>query len=147
MMWTVCDGDAPRHCLRRQAQTLVIGLNGRTDDHAAFGPPGLADGLRRPESDGHEDPDIARIDDYLLGGAAHDFAVDRDAGKKALVKACRKSRRPRGSAGCSWVRRFATSPAPPESAASSDVGSGTPAMGNVHEVSHGLRLRRLKVGR
>ncbi|WP_235490907.1 SAM-dependent methyltransferase, partial [Frankia sp. AvcI1] len=92
-----------------------------------------ADGF---ESTGHDDPNIARIYDYLLGGA-HNFAVDRDAAAKLtqawpqIQQAARVNRAFLGEAvrylaGPAGIRQFL------------DIGSGMPTMGNVHEVAYGV---------
>lgn len=77
-------------------------------------------------------PNVARMYDYLLGGA-HNFAPDREladrlvAAEPALVPGVRATR--------SFVRRAVTACAERGVDQFLDLGSGVPTVGNVHEVA------------
>ena len=76
-------------------------------------------------------PSVARVYDYLLGGM-HNFAVDRDMGR-------RLEREVPGTTRAAWANRAFLQRAVRHCAAQGidqylDIGSGIPTEGNVHEV-------------
>lgn len=78
-------------------------------------------------------PNVARMYDYYLGGAAN-FAVDRDAAEQALAITPEIGRFARANR--SFLARAVTYLCGQGIDQFLDLGSGVPTVGNVHEVAH-----------
>ncbi|WP_131740903.1 SAM-dependent methyltransferase [Actinomadura roseirufa] len=87
-----------------------------------------------PEVDGRR-PSVARVYDYLLGGA-HNFASDRDLAT-GLLRIEPKARE-LARANRAFLRRAVRTLAEAGVDQFVDIGSGIPTQGNVHEIAHAV---------
>lgn len=87
-----------------------------------------------PEVDSQR-PSVARVYDYLLGGA-HNFASDRDLATGLLR--VEPQARELAQANRAFLRRAVRTLAGAGIAQFVDIGSGIPTQGNVHEVAQGV---------
>jgi hypothetical protein len=97
--------------------------------------PGMASTERpnwAPESIDIDQPNVARVYDYLLGGAAN-FAPDREFAEKLL--AMMPEARPAARLNRAFLRRAVQFCVEAGIRQFLDIGSGIPTVGNVHEIA------------
>jgi hypothetical protein len=85
-----------------------------------------------PESIDLDQPNVARVYDYLLGGAAN-FAPDREFAEKLLTMM--PEARPAARLNRAFLRRAVTYCVETGVRQFLDIGSGIPTAGNVHEIA------------
>jgi hypothetical protein len=85
-----------------------------------------------PESIDLDQPNVARVYDYLLGGAAN-FAPDREFAEKLLTMI--PEARPAARMNRAFLRRAVTYCVEAGIRQFLDIGSGIPTAGNVHEIA------------
>lgn len=105
-----------------------------TDD-SAVASDGL-DATPQPATIDSNQPSIARVYDYILGGKQH-FAIDREV-SKAVFKAVPESRQIAESGRITLLRMVRWLVGEAGITQIIDLGSGLPTSGNVHQIAHAI---------
>lgn len=104
-----------------------------TEDQA--GTTGLDGGVTPPEIDPNQ-PSIARVYDFILGGKQH-FAIDREV-SKAIFKVVPEAQKIAESGRITLLRMVRWLVKEAGITQIIDLGSGLPTEGNVHEIAHDI---------